>query len=252
MPPRVAENKKGLTMDNGIYIALSRQMGLFREMNLTANNIANADTGGYKAEKVMFDDYLVKGGDGPKHSYVNDVASYRDTSEGQMKTTGNPMDMAISGPGYFVVQTPLGERYTRAGNFQIDLDGTMVTNEGYPVMDDGGAPIVFLPEDNEISIGEAGNIMVNGEARGNIAMVEFDNEQMLERLNSTMYRADGLARPAEESRMLHGVIEGSNVQPVMELTRMMTVQRSVSGTAKLIEAQYELQRKASNAWARSE
>jgi flagellar basal-body rod protein FlgF len=83
-------------------------------------------------------------------------------------------------------------------------------------------------------------------------MVEFDNPQMMERLNATLYRADGLARPAVESRMLHGVVEGSNVKPVLELTRMMTVTRSVGSTAKLIEAQYELQRKASNTWARNE
>ncbi|MCH2546179.1 MAG: flagellar basal-body rod protein FlgF [Alphaproteobacteria bacterium] len=239
-------------MDNGIYIALSRQMGLFREMNATANNIANSDTAGYNAEKIMFEDYLVKGGSGPKHAYVHDVASYRDTSEGPMKMTGNPMDMAISGPAYFMVDTPLGVRYTRAGNFQIDLDGNMVTKEGYTVLDDGGAPIVFLPEDGEVSIGEAGNISVNGEARGNIAMMEFDNPQMLERLNATMFKSDAPGRPATESRMLHGMIEGSNVQPVMELTRMMTVTRSVSSTAKLIEAQYELQRKTSNTWARNE
>jgi flagellar basal-body rod protein FlgF len=247
------QKEKDKRMDNGIYIALSRQMGLFREMNLTANNIANADTGGYNAEKIMFDDYLVKGGQkGPKQAYVNDVSSYRDTEEGPMKSTGNPLDMAISGPGYFVVQTPLGERYTRSGSFQIDMNGTLVTKEGYSVLDNGGAPIVFQPEDGEISLGEAGNIVVDGEERGNIAMVEFDNPQMMERLNATLYRADGLARPAVESRMLHGVVEGSNVKPVLELTRMMTVTRSVGSTAKLIEAQYELQRKASNTWARNE
>lgn len=239
-------------MDNGIYIALSRQLGLFREMETVANNIANADTVGYNGEKIMFEDYLVKGGEGPKHAYVNDVASYRDMAEGPMKTTGNPLDFAISGPGYFMVQTPGGERYTRSGSFQIDQDGTLVTKEGYPVLNQAGAPILFLPEDQDIRVGEAGNITVNGEDRGNIGMVEFANPQMMERLNATMFRADGLAQPAAESRMMHGVLEGSNVQPVMELTRMMTVSRSVGSTAKLIEAQYELQRKASNTWAKTE
>jgi flagellar basal-body rod protein FlgF len=239
-------------MDNGIYIALSRQMGLFRDMETTANNIANADTAGYNAERVMFDDYLVRSSDGPKQAYANDVSSYRDMQEGSMKSTGNPLDMAISGPGYFVVDTPLGERYTRTGQFQLDFNGTLVTKDGYPVLDDGGAPIVFLPEDQNISVGEAGNITVDGEERANIAVVEFANPQQMERLNATMFRADGLAQPAAESRLLHGMVEGSNVQPVMELTRMMTVTRSVSSTAKLIEAQYELQRKASNTWAKNE
>lgn len=239
-------------MDNGIYIALSRQMGLFRDMEVTANNIANADTAGYNAERVMFDDYLVRSSDGPKQAYANDVSSYRDTQEGPMEATGNPLDMAISGPGYFVVQTPLGERYTRSGQFQMDLNGTLVTKEGYPVLDDGGAPIIFLPEDQNITIGEAGNITVDGEERGNIGMVEFANPQVMERLNATLYRADGLAQAATQSRMLHGMVEGSNIKPVEELTRMMTVSRSVSSTAKLIEAQYELQRKASNTWAQTQ
>lgn len=238
-------------MDNGIYIALSRQMGLFREMDVTANNIANADTTGYTAEKMMFEDYLVKGGEGPKLAFVNDVASYRDTREGAMKVTGNPLDVAIQGPGYFMVQTPLGERYTRAGNFQIDVDGTLVTPDGYPVLDDAGQPIIFAPEDQEITIGEAGNLKVNGEERGNLGVVEFDNPQMLERLNSTLFRSDIPGNPPAESRVLHGVLEGSNVQPVLELTRMIQVSRSVGSTQKLIESQYELQRKASNTWAQN-
>lgn len=239
-------------MDNGIYIALSRQLGLFRDMEVTAHNIANADTTGYNAEKVMFDDYLVKGADGPKQAYANDVATYRDTQQGRMKVTGNPLDMAISGPGYFMVQTPLGERYTRSGNFQIDSAGVLVTTDGYPVLDIGGQPIIFEPEDVDIKVGEAGNLTVNGEERGQIGMVEFANPQLMERLSATLYRADGLAQPAEESRMLHGVVESSNVQPVLELTRMMNVSRAVGSTAKLIEAQYELQRKASDTWARTQ
>lgn len=239
-------------MDNGIYIALSRQMGLFREMEVTANNIANAATSGYNAEKVMFEDYLVDGGDGPKQAYVNDVASYRDLSQGTLKTTGNPLDMAISGPGYFMVQTPLGERYTRAGSFQIDVNGTMVTPQGYPVLDVGGQAILFEPEDTDIKIGETGNLVVNGEERGQIGMFEFANPQVMERVGENMYRTDAVAQAPVESRMLHGVVEGSNVQPVMELTRMMSVSRNVGSTAKLIDAQYELQRKASNTLAQNQ
>lgn len=239
-------------MDNGIYIALSRQMALFRDMEMTANNIANADTAGYNAEKLMFDDFLVKGGEGPKMAFTNDISSYRDLQEGPMKITGNPLDVAISGDGYFVVQTQLGERYTRAGNFQIDTDGTMVTPQGYPVLNAGGQPIVFEPEDTEITIGEAGNIMVNGQERGFLDIVEFDNPQAMERVGSTMFKTDAQPQAAENSRVLHGVLEGSNVKPVLELTRMIQVSRGTASTAKLIEAQYELERKTSNTWARQE
>lgn len=239
-------------MDNGIYIALSRQLALFREMSTTAHNLANVDTTGFNAEKVMFDDYLVKGGDGPKLAFTNDVSSYRDLSEGALKTTGNPLDVAISGPGYFTVQTPLGERYTRAGNFQLDAAGTLVTADGNPVLNEGGQPIVFQPEDDDISIGSSGDIKVNGEQRDRISVVEFPNEQMLERVGASMYKTDIAPSPADKSRVLHGVLEGSNVKPVLELTHMIEVSRGVASTAKLIESQYDLERKTASTWAKSQ
>jgi flagellar basal-body rod protein FlgF len=244
-------------MDNGIYVALSRQMGLFRDMEMTANNMANANTVGYGAEKIMFDDYLLRGQDGiannarTKVAYVNDYSSYRDTSEGAMNVTGNPLDVAIGGPGYFVVQTPLGERYTRAGNFQLDSDGTLVTSQGYPVLDNGGAPIIFEPQDREIAIGEAGDIIVDGQPRTTLGIMEFANPQMMERVGSTLYRADGLGQPATASKVAHGTLESSNINPVSELTRMIQVNRSVGSTAKLIDAQYELTRKTADTWAKN-
>lgn len=239
-------------MDNGIYIALSRQMGLFRNMEAVANNIANADTGGYQAEKMMFDDFLVKGGEGPKMAFTNDVSTYHDTRNGPVKVTGNPLDVAISGPGYFAVQTPLGERYTRAGSFHIDANGTLVNVDGNPVLDDGGQPIVFEQEDQNVVIGELGNIKVDGEERANLQVVEFDNPQMLERINSTMFKADIAPQPAAQSRVLNGVLEGSNVEAVKELTRMIEVNRAVGSTQKLIDAQYDMIRKTANTWAKND
>lgn len=240
-------------MDNGIYVALSRQLALIRDMEVTANNLANVNTTGYNAEKLMFDDYLVPSGNLEKKiAFANDVSSYRDTRQGPLQVTGNPLDVAISGPGYLSVETPLGLRYTRAGNFQIDGTGTLVTPEGYKVLDDNGQPIIFNEEDQNITIGEAGNIMIDGELRGNLGVSEFANPQVLERTGSGLYKvAPGLAQPAAESRVLHGVIENSNVQPVLELTRMIQVGRSAGSTAKLIETQYDLIRKTSDAWAKA-
>lgn len=239
-------------MDNGIYISLSRQMGLFREMEVVANNLANVNTTGYTGEKMMFDDYLVKGGQGPKQAYTNDLATYRDTTQGRLEVTENALDMAVSGEGYFVIQTPLGERYTRAGNFQIDVNGVLVTDQGNPVRTVGGGQLVFEPEDTDIEIREDGLVVVNGEERGQLEVVEFANRQFLVPVGNTMFKADAAPMPAQNSRVLHGVLERSNVDPIMEMTRMLTVSRSVGSTAKLIDAQYELQRKASNAWAKVE
>src|SRR5690606_27773255 len=119
----------------------------------------------------------------------------------------------------------------------------------HPVLNEGGQPIVFEPEDDKITIGEAGDMVINGEQRDRLGVMEFANPQMLERVGQTMFKSDVPGQPPLESRVLHGVLEGSNVKPVAELTHMISVSRGVGSTAKLIDAQYELGRKASNAWA---
>lgn len=237
-------------MDNGIYTILSRQLGLFRDMEVTANNIANATTTGYSAEHMLFRSYLVKDRQGRKTEFTQDISTYRDTGGGSLRVTGNPLDVALKGNGYFMVETPLGERYTRAGSFQVDGAGVLITAEGYPVLDTAGQRIVFEEDDIEIVIGEIGNIKVDGEERGILGIVEFENEQLLERTSSSLYKSDAEPAAAQNARLMHGVLEDSNVQPVVEMTHMIDVSRAVSSTARTIEVMYELQRKASNTFAR--
>ena len=135
-------------MENSVFIALSRQGTLKREMDVIANNLANMNTTGFKAEKMMFVEHLVKsrGGDRllpVKLSFARDVAQITDLTEGQIKTTGNPLDVAIKNEGYFVVETPNGERYTRNGRFEIDNQGQLVNQEGFPILTQAGVPVVF-------------------------------------------------------------------------------------------------------------
>ena len=241
-------------MDNSIYITLSRQLALFRDMDATANNIANANTTGYNSEHIKFVSYLSKDinlGSPNKMAFAHDISSYRNTQSGSKKVTNNPLDVAINGNGYFAAQTPLGIRYTRAGNFQLSSDGTLVTIEGYPVLDNSNQPIVFPEDTNTVEIGETGNIKVNNEDFGQLNIVQFENEQLLERVGHTFYTTDATPLPADPTqvKVAHGVLENSNVEPVLELTHMIKVSRAVSSTAKFIETIYDLQRKASNAWA---
>lgn len=236
-------------MDNGIYAALSRQTALFRDLEVTANNIANADTAGYKAEKMMFTDYLVDAGNQTKLAMTQDLASYRDLSGGRIQVTENPLDVAIQGEGYFMVETPQGTRYTRAGNFMLDGDGTLVTQEGLPVLDGGGQRIQFNATDREIRVMQTGAILVDGEERSTIGVAQFANDQELERLSGTLYTAKSAPVPAENYQVLHGVQEGSNVQPVLELVRLTELSKSTANTAKYIEVMYDLQRKSSNTWS---
>lgn len=240
-------------MDNGIYIALSRQLALFRDMAETTNNIANTNTTGFQAERIMFSSYIKKDnnqGDKNDMAFANDVSNFRSTQEGTKRQTGNPLDVAIQGDGYFMIDTPLGVRYTRAGNFTLDNNGVLVNQDGYPVMDATGQHVEFPPDANDITIGTAGNISVNGQDFGTIGIALFDNQQLLTPSSGGLLKSDVPPHvgDADEIRVSQGVLENSNVQPVLEMTHMIDVSRKVSDTAKYIETLYDLQRKTTNAW----
>lgn len=250
-------------MDNSIYITLSRQMAVFRDMEVTANNIANVDTPGFKAEKLMFSEYLVDD-EKRKNSFANDPISYRDTSGGAMKMTGNPFDLAINGNAYFQVQTPLGTRYTRAGNFQLDSEGTLVTNNGYPVLGSDGGQILIPQNGRDVKINAMGQINVDGEEVGQVGLMQFENEQAMTRLGNNLYTSSetpqpvvpdivlGTATPLSTARAVQGALEGSNVSAVNEMVRVMNLSRSVANTAKFIETMYDLERKVGTVYAKQQ
>lgn len=243
-------------MDNSIYVTLSRQLTLFRDMDATSNNIANVNTVGYNAEKLAFDDYLVEGDIdgklGQKIAYTRDPLSYRDTNNGPLKTTGNPLDLAVSGPGYFIVDTPLGQRYTKAGNFMIDGQGTLVTPQGYPVLSTAGDVIAFPNDTTDVQINDQGLITANGDEIGQVGVAEFANEQAMKRLGNNLYSSDAQPLEQQASRVVQGALEQSNVQGVSELVRVVQLQRSVASTAKFVEVMYDLQRKVTNTYAKAQ
>lgn len=239
-------------MDNAIYITLSRQLAMFRDMAITANNIANANTTAYNSEHILFSSYLKKDVNSKVTNpmlFDYDIASYRNTQTGSIRETGNPLDLAIAGPGYFAVETPLGVRYTKAGNFQLNELNQLVNSSGYLVLNNNGQPITFPEETREITVGQAGNIGVNGEEFELIGLHSFANEQLLVQAGAGLYTSEVLPQPATEARVLQGTLENSNVQPVTELTHLIDVSRSTSNTAKLIETIYDLQRKTNNTWS---
>lgn len=230
-------------MDNSLYIALSKQMGLFRQMDVIANNIANADTSGYKAESVMFEEYLMKSGR-DRLGFTHDHQTSRNLENGPLKSTGRTFDVAIEGQGYFMVQTPLGERYTRAGNFQLNADGALVTSQGYPVLGPDKQQIVFDPNDTRIRITENGSIFSDDQEIGRIGVMTFPNEKLLQKTGDTLYSSAVPAVPSDRFRVIQGAIESSNVTAVKELTKMIEIQRAVSGTSGLISDIGEMERSA--------
>ena len=239
-------------MDNSIYITLSRQAAMFRDMDVTANNIANASTTGFNAEKLLFSQYLVKDNK-DQDAYANDPVAYRDTTQGGIKPTGNPLDLAISGTdAYFQVQTPQGTRYTRSGSFQVNAEGTVVNDNGYPVLGNDGGEITLPQNAKNVVVNGAGQVTVDGQDVGQIGMLTFKNEAAMQRVGNTLYTAQEVPEPATDSRIVQGAVESSNVSPVTEMVHVMQLSRDTTQTAKFIENMYDLESKTSSTYTHTQ
>lgn len=232
-------------MENAGYIALSRQMVLRREMDVIANNMANLNTPAYKGQSMLFVEYLETTDSGEKMSFVQDISLVRNLTEGQMTTTENPLDLAIAGEGYFEIETPVGPRYSRNGVFQLNADGQLVTSSGQPVLGEGGQPITLPPNSTDVTITRDGTISTSHGPAGRLRLVRFEDEQAMVKLADGLYDADGQdALPAEGAEVMQGMVEGSNVQGIIELTRMIETARSYSSTGKLVNDEHERLRRA--------
>ena len=181
-------------MQNANLIGISRQMALRRELEVVSNNIANLNTTGFKADTAVFEEFLMPRassdhftGADRKVSFVQDSSTWHDHGQGAIKQTGNPLDVAIDGSAFLVVQTPRGERYTRNGSMQINPAGELVTTEGHKVLGDGG-PIQFQTDDKDIAINRDGTVTVPGGTRGKLRLVQFDNVQRLQKDGSSTFK----------------------------------------------------------------
>lgn len=230
-------------METTSLISLSRQAGLRRQMEVVANNIANMNTIGFKGEHMMFVDHFVRsrGGEKPfpeKLHFVRDIATFRNIQEGEITQTHNALDVAIASRGYFVVQTPEGERYTRNGRFQLDQSGQLVTQEGFAVLSEGGS-IVLGQRDASVTIARDGTVSSEVGRLGKLRVVTFEKDTDLKQVGNTLFRTDQAPRPAERPHVVQGALEASNVQPIVEITRMIEVQRSYDSLARFIDREDE-------------
>ncbi|MEZ5815115.1 MAG: flagellar basal-body rod protein FlgF [Alphaproteobacteria bacterium] len=234
-------------MENSIYLALSKQLVQQTNMQIIANNVANANTAGFRAQNIIFEEFLVdprgKTTDdaaGDPLSFVYNRAQYENTSPGSLSQTGNPLDAALVGPGFFGIQGPGGEvMYSRAGQFNMDADGTLRNSAGFPVADQGGSPIIIPRGSSEIKIDGKGVISNQNGPVGQMMVVEFDDPQVLEAQGNTLYSAPEPGRPAENTAVRQGHIEGSNVQPVVEMTRMIETLRNFQATQRVLQGENE-------------
>ena len=246
-------------MQNALLVGLSRQVALAREMDVIANNLANMNTSGFKADGAVFEEYVsptARANNFPatdsRISFVHDRATWMDLSQGPLERTGNPLDVAINGKGYLAVQTPRGERYTRNGALQINNSGELVTAEGFQVMGESG-PITFQPKDRNITISQDGTISVregsNSQTeslRGQVRVVSFDQPGRLQKDGAGVFLAPAGVTPQPDklSRVMQGTVEKSNVRSVIEMTRMIEVTRSYTHVASILQQQADLRRTA--------
>jgi len=245
-------------MENALLIGLSRQMVLERQLDVVANNVANVNTNGYKADSSLFQEYLKTGahednfiGRDRAVSYVQDSGTYRDFSQGAMQATSNPLDLAIDGGGFLAVQTAAGERYTRDGGLQINSQGQLVTVAGDPVLGNSG-PIVLQPTDHDVNVSPDGTVTVlegNGRTdsiRGKLRLVSFADAQKMLKEGSNLYAAGEGGAPQIDlkSQLRQGFVEKSNVNSVAEMSRMIEVTRAYTQIATLLQQQSDLHKTA--------
>ncbi|MGH6644026.1 MAG: flagellar basal-body rod protein FlgF [Bradyrhizobium sp.] len=245
-------------MENTLLVGLSRQMVLERQMDVVANNVANVNTNGFKADRTLFEEFLTSRAHEDKFvgrdrriSFVQDRGTFKDFTAGNTELTKNPLDVSIDGKGFLAVQTPAGERYTRDGNLQINNQGQLITASGHQVLGTSG-PIVFQPTDKEISIAADGNVTVLegtgriDSVRGKLRLVSFADAQKLVKEGGNLYSAGAgvAAQPDITSRVRQGFIEKSNVNSVTEMSRMIEITRTYTQISALLQQQSELHKSA--------
>ena len=236
-------------MENAQLISLSRQIALQRQMDVVANNIANLNTTGFKGESILFEEFIMPvardqsfAPTDQELSFTQDWATIHDMSGGAIVQTGNPLDIALEGEGFLTVETPAGERWTRAGALQVNAEGVLVNFDGHPVMGDGGE-IRFDTNETTISIDASGAISTNAGAKGRLRIVEFAEPQQLAREGDNLF-VGGTPAAAVATRVVQGAIEKSNVSGVTEMTEMIRVQRAYQSVAAMMERQDDIRRAA--------
>ena len=239
-------------MENALLIGLSRQMSLRREMDVVAKNTANINPTVFNADTPILEQNHIPGARAvlaarpdQRLSYVVDRSTWHDMSQGPVHQTGNPLDVAINGDAFLVVQTPRGERYTRNGSLHINPQGQLVTTEGHPVVGENG-PIQFQTNDRDITIGRDGSIGVPGGSRGKLRLVTFAAAQRLQKDGGSTFLAPQGVEPQPAApaaaQVIQFSLEQSNVRGVIAMTRMIEVARNYTQVSTMLQQQGDMRR----------
>ncbi len=238
-------------MDISSYVLLSHEQALRRRLDVSANNMANISTAGFKREQPVFREFVEKAGDSDaplkSTSMVLDYGAVHDQSAGAFLATDNPTDVMIDGPGYLAVQTPEGgTAYTRAGYLKVGEDGVLRAAGGLALLGEGGRPISVPTEQaGQVSIARDGTVSAGDNQVGRVAVTVFDDERMVDpRGDGTFAGTGGRELGAEETKLRTGGVEGSNVQAIVETTNMVEILRAYQTSMKMSEALGDLRKSA--------
>lgn len=234
-------------MANGVYIGMSAAIAAERRLEVTANNIANVDTVGFRQQRVVFGEHLVRTLDGTpaQKGFTAVDASVLDATAGALTATGNPLDLAIDGDGYFAMRSPQGVLVSRAGNFAMNEEGMLVDASGLPVLggspEQGLSPIMLRPDGGPVSVGTDGTVTQDGTPLAQIAVVTADGTGLTPTGGAHLQAAAGALRTADAT--LHsGHLESSNVNPVRGMVDLVEVSHDYQRSQKLMSEFRKLDR----------
>jgi flagellar basal-body rod protein FlgF len=237
-------------MDNTLYVGLSRQLTLQRSLDITANNLANIDTVGFKVETLMMQSDPLTPSVAPTTNpidYVIDNGVSRNFAQGGIEQSGNPLDVAIDGDGFFTVQTPNGNRYTRDGRLSLSAQNQLVDKQGDPVLSTNGSPITVDPTKPGVNISKDGTVSQTDPVTatvsvlGKIGVVRFPDRSVLTKEGANLYDAPGVTpTAATNGRVISGAVERSNVQAISEMTNLIAITRAYEQVSQMMTATQDL------------
>lgn len=229
-------------MSSNLYVALSAQLAADKRLATVANNLANLNTPGFRAEQVRFSELLSETS-ADKASYVSEGETFTSLRPGPITQTSNPLDLAVDGHGWFAVATPDGVGYTRDGRMRMTPEGMLQSMNGLPMLDAGGAPLMVDPNGGAVQVGTDGSVYQNGQIAGRVGIYLMADGTTLTRHSGSIVMADQpgvLIQDFTRNKVLQGYVEGSNVEPIMEMTRLINLQRAFEAAANTVQQNEDL------------
>jgi flagellar basal-body rod protein FlgG len=233
-------------MNSGIYSAISGNLAAMRRLDVVSNNLANANTAGFKADALGFESILANAKNDPAGPVYSNERFSTDYAAGTLQKSDNVLDVGLNGDGFFTVTTPQGTAYTRQGNFHRGPGNRLMTSDGYEVQSKNGGPITL--NGNKIEIDQTGLVTVDGVAAGTIATVDFPKPYVLSKLGNSLYQPNNPQTPvtASTAEIKQGYLETSNVQVVTEMARMIEASRYFDVCSKAVKSFDDMAAKAAN------